>query len=371
MPLRMRRKWRSRSLVDKRLPARCRWRASALTGIAAFALVGDSAHTAGALQPGALPDILNSYFTTSARLAASERAALLAGRPVLKPLDAEASKEVAMAGAVWIEGRPETYVRLVRDIERFESGGAFRVTKRIGEPPQLADFDALRLPEDDVASLKSCRVGDCELKVSAEMLERMRQTIDFSKPTAARDADALARQIAFEFVTGYQQGGNDRLAVYRDSSRPTFVATEFRTLIDRMPELGEHLPELRAYLLDYPRVSLPTATSFLYWQEAQFGLKPTIRISHVVIDDRPEVTAVASKLLYASHYFWTALDLRVLVPDRARGRGFWFVNVTRSRSDGLSGFVGTIIRGRVRTEAQKGLEAVLNETKARVERAER
>ena len=138
-------------------------------------------------------------------------------------------------------------------------------------------------------------------------------------------------------------------------------------MIDRMPALGEQLPDLKAYLLGYPRVALPSVTSFLYWQEAQFGLKPTIRISHVVVDERPEGTAIAVKLLYASHYFWTALDLRVLVPDPARGRGFWFVNVTRSRSDGLNGFVGRIIRGKVQNEAQKGLEGALKATKAQLE----
>jgi hypothetical protein len=42
-------------------------------------------------------------------------------------------------------------------------------------------------------------------------------------------------------------------------------------MIDRTPELGEHLPELRAYLLGYPRVPLAGGTSFLYWQDMQFG----------------------------------------------------------------------------------------------------
>jgi hypothetical protein len=74
-------------------------------------------------------------------------------------------------------------------------------------------------------------------------------------------------------------------------------------------------------------------------------------------------------MLYASHYFWTALELRVLVPDPARGAGFWFVSVNRSRSDGLSGFVGSLIRGKVRGEAQEGMQAMLNVTKTMMERA--
>ena len=77
--------------------------------------------------------------------------------------------------------------------------------------------------------------------------------------------------------------------------------------------------------------------------------------------------AVVSKMLYASHYFWTAIELRVLIPDPARGEGFWFTNVNQSRSDGLSGFVGSLIRGKVRGEAEKGMLAALTITKAMVE----
>jgi hypothetical protein len=318
-------------------------------------------------REASFPPLLNEYLTTFVRLTPEERRWLLTGASVTKMLDADPGKEVSVFGAVWIDAPPVAYVGLVKDIERFERGGGFRNTKRISDSPQLADFAALRLPDEDLAALKTCKVGDCEIKLSEEALERIRKTIDWTKPRAKADAEALIRQLALEYVKGYIEGGNDRLAVYRDRARPTFVATEFRLMIDRMPELGQELPDLKAYLLGYPRVTLPNATSFLYWQDVQFGLKPTIRINHVVIDDRPGVTAMAIKMIYASHYFWTALDLRVLVPDPARGRGFWFVNVTRSRSDGLSGFVGRLIRGKVQDEARNGLDAALKATKARLE----
>jgi hypothetical protein len=168
-------------------------------------------------------------------------------------------------------------------------------------------------------------------------------------------------------VAAYLAGGNDRLAVYRDDSRPTFVAREFRAMVERMPSLSEYIPNLRRYLLEYPAARLPNSTSFLYWQETRFGLKPTIRISHLVTSQGPDETLVASKMLYASHYFWTALELRILVPDPARGIGFWFVTISRSRSDGLSGFTGRMIRGRVRRQALEGLLAGLRSTKQKVE----
>jgi hypothetical protein len=358
-----------RQILERRRPRKT----AIMRSVAAFLFLlsgsGQSRAWTQTTSAPSFPRLLESYITTYVRLTSAERSALLANRPVTKLLDADPDKEVSVFGAVWIDAVPGAYVRLVKDIENFERGGAFRVTRRISNPPQLADFALLELPDEDIAALKRCRVGDCEIKLSKEALERIRSSIDWEKPTAHADAMALFRTLLHEYVVGYVEGGNDRLAVYRDSDRPTFVATEFQSMITRMPELGEYLPGLKAYLLGYPRAALPGATSFLYWQDAQFGLKPTIHVNHLVIDDRdrPGVTAVASKMIYASHYFWTALDVRALVSDPSRGRGFWFVNVTRSRSDGLAGFTGRLIRGKVQSEAQKGLQSALRATKARLE----
>lgn len=347
------------------------WPSSLVLAVVAAVILPHAAGQASQSSPAprepALPSKLESYLTTYVRLTSAQRRLLQSGAPVTALLDANASQEVAVFGAVWIDALPSAYVQLLRDIETFERGGGFRVTKRISDPPRLEDFAALELPRDDVADLKNCRVGSCAIKLNQAALDRLRQEIDWSRPTAIRDATALARQLAFEYVTGYLEGGNDRLAVYRDNERPTFVAAEFKSMVDRIPSLIEYLPELRTYLLEYPKATLPNSSSFLYWQEAQFGLKPTIRINHVVIEDRPDGIAVASKQIYASHYFWTALELRVLLSDPARGRGFWFVDISRSRSDGLTGFVGRLVRRRVESEAQKGILGLLQNTKLRLE----
>jgi len=222
----------------------------------------------------------------------------------------------------------------------------------------------MELPDKDVKDLR--RSGDCELKLSAKGIQMIRTQVHWGTTTEKSDADAAFRRLAFEYVTSYRDGGNARLAVYRDSDAPVFVADEFRSMIERAPSLVR-MPDLQQYLLEYPSAPLPGSTDFLYWQEAQFGLKPTIRINHLVIQDRPGKTVIPSKMLYASHYFWTALEERVPQTDPARGPGFWFVMVSRSRSDGLKGFIGRFVRGRVRSEAKRGTEAVLKSTKAKLE----
>lgn len=344
------------------------WRVALAASLSVGLLTGASS---ASLRQAALPSALDTYLTNDVRLTASERNMLLSGDPVTRLLDSDPSKEVAVFGAVWINASPSIYVQQVQDIERFERGSAIRVTKRISDPPNADDFAALELPDDDLDDLRDCRVGDCGLKLGTNALQTLRSQVDWNKPSAKSDANAIFRRLALEYVTGYRQGGNAELAVYRDKDRPTFVANEFRSMIERLPPLAAYLPDVKRYLLEYPRATLPDSTDFLYWQDARFGLKPTIRISHLVIQQRPERTVVASKMLYASHYFWTALELRVLLPDPARGPGFWFITVNRSRSDGLSGFVGRIVRGRVGNEVESGTLAGLNATKALLESSPR
>lgn len=315
----------------------------------------------------AFPAALETYFAKHVKLDANARAQLLAGTPVTKMLDSDASKEVAVFGAVWVNAPVERYLAAVRDIERFESGGAFRITKKVSDPPKLEDFARLSLPDEDITDLRSCRISQCDVKLGAPAIDRMRREVDWSKPDAREQANRVARQIALEYVTEYLKGGNEELAVYRDADRPTFVAKEFEELVKQLPELGEFVPKVRRYLLAFPNATLPGSESFIYWQETAFGLKPTIRINHLVMAQDDSGAIIASKMLYATHYFWTALELRALVRDPQRGPGFWFVTESRSRSDGLSGFVGRMIRGKVRGEAEKGIIAQLRVTKTRLE----
>jgi hypothetical protein len=334
--------------------------------VAATALATVSLVPLRGAQPS-LPSALASFLTDEAHATPSERETLLEGNPLVKLLDADPSKEIAVLGAVWVNASPRLYVEQVKNIEQFERGGGFRVTKRISDPPIADDFSALSIGDEDFDDLKNCRIGDCVLKLDADGVEKLRTEVDWRKPTAKADAIALFRRLALEYVNGYRDGGNAKLGVHRDKDRHTFVATEFRSMIDRLPRLTAELPDLTRFLLQYPKATLANSTDFLYWQETQFGLRPTIRISHLVIQERPDQTVVASKMLYASHYFWTALELRVLLPDAARGSGFWLVTVNRSRSDGLSGFTGRVIRGRVRSEVEDGTRAALTATKTRLE----
>ena len=346
---------------------RCSTRFIAATAVAAVSLLPVIAAGGAAGSQPSLPPALASFLTEEAHATLPDRETLLAGSPLVKLLDADPAKEIAVFGAIWVNAPRSLYVQQVKNIEQFERGSGFRITKRISDPPRADDFAALTISDEDFEDLKDCRIGDCALKLDADGVQALRAEVDWRKPTAKADATALLRRLALDYVNRYREGGNAGLGIHRDRERPTFVGNEFRSMIERLPRLGAELPDLTRYLLDYPNATLKNSTDFLYWQETQFGLRPTIRMSHLVIQDAPGQTVVASKMLYASHYFWTALELRVLLPDPARGAGFWLVSVNRSRSDGLSGFTGRVIRSRVRSEVENGTRRALTATKARLE----
>jgi hypothetical protein len=268
---------------------------------------------------------------------------------------------------VWINAPVSDGVRAMKDIEHLERGNGFQVSKRISNPPRLEDFSALELPEDDVKDLRKCRLDDCDVKLDENAINRINTEIDWSKPTATADLNKLIRQMALRYVTAYQHGGNKELAIYRSRKRPTSVAEEFAAMIGEMPLLQQREPALRQYLLDYPKAQLPNAASFFYWHEVDFGLKPTIRINHIVITETPQRAIATTKQIYASHYFLTALEIRELTPDPSRGNGFWFVDVSRGRSASLAGTKGKVIRGRAEKESLKGLEESMQATKSLLE----
>ena len=166
-----------------------------LTCATLLALETAGAPVRGQGQPP-LPERLDSYIKSYVKLTSEEQTRLLAGEPVTRLLDADPSKEVAIFGAVWVNAPIARYVSAVSDIESFETGDNFLVTKRISNPPRLEDFDKLTLPPDDISDLKTCEVGDCELKLGASALTRIQQETDWSKPTAAADVERAVRKLA-------------------------------------------------------------------------------------------------------------------------------------------------------------------------------
>jgi hypothetical protein len=336
---------------------------TAAAGLAAAAFVVPTATA---------PATIEQFLRQSFKLTAAQVDAVGRGEAVTVELPSAVGREIAVGGVVRIATPVEPVVSLVRDIERLESGPGFLGTKRFSDPPALADLDALRLPPEDIAALKTCRPGRCDVKLGQGAFELLKQ-IDWAAPDAAARVNALARQTALDYLNAYREGGNAELAVYRDTERPQFIAQEFDDMVkQRAPQLPNVLPGVADYLSAYPRGKRPEGLEeFFYWSLADFGLKPVFRLNHVVIFAFPEGPTryvIATKQLYASHYFHTALELRAVIDNAAApGRGSYLVVLNVARSDGLTGMFGGLVRAKARGGSKQALQRGLGAMKRRAE----
>lgn len=325
-----------------------------------------------AAAPPAGPGLtLHDVLVRQMRFTATQVEAVRRGQAVTVLAPSAVDREIAVAGAVRIATPAARLIDLIRDIESLERGAGFLMTRKMSSPPALADVADLRLPAEDVAALRACRPGNCAVKLGDGAFDVL-GTIDWTAPDAADHVQQLARRSAVEYVERYRQGGNQALAIYRDSDRPTFIAREFADMVRRSSGLTSTLPEVSAYLLQYPRARPASVEDYFYWSLADFGLKPVLRINHVVIHPTGQPSglqyAVTTKQLYASHYFHTALEVRVLIDDAERpGRGHYLAVLNLARSDGLTGLFGGIVKRKARSGARAGLQAALRGMKRRAE----
>jgi hypothetical protein len=302
-------------------------------------------------------------------------AAIDAGRPVAKVLPWGGPSEVYVFGAEHVTGSPETYLEGARDVGRLSSTPGYQGIGEIRDDATVADLSALAFDPDDVQALKTCREGACEVQLPSSGIQLFRDSMNWSRPDAADQANALARQGVLELVQAYRRGGNEALGEYRDKQHPAQIAAQFQTMIGRASALPDVLPELRRYLLEYPNAALTDGDSFFYWEKVSFGLKPTIRVNHGVIyrghSQGRDFGVVAIKQLYATHYFHTALDLSVCVDDGAANtpHGFYLLTLKGSQQEGLTGVKGSIVRKVVVDKTRSSLESALASIKRSVEQS--
>jgi DNA-binding transcriptional LysR family regulator len=168
-------------------------------------------------DPGVDRDV-RTVLTTQFGFSSGELADLSRGQIVKRGLPSRAPGEIAVAGAVRIRAQKSAFFARVRDIERFKSGEGVLQIGRFSTPPVLEDLAALTVDKDDFDP-RSCRVGDCGVRLPAAMIERVRREIDVNAPDAQARGAALFKQILLEDVSAYLSGA-ERMPQYDDGSKP-------------------------------------------------------------------------------------------------------------------------------------------------------
>ena len=336
-------------------------------GLLALALVIAARVASPSNGASPIDALLRSHF----RFSAAQIAEVHRGRAVTTSIPGSLDREMVAVGAVRIQAPAERLLVVMRDIQKFESGSGFLKTVRISDPPRASDFAALAVPAEDVADLRRCRPGDCDVKLGERAFEQLAQ-VDRHAVDADARVQQFMRRMALEAVEAYKKRGTAALGVTLDERPPRQVAAEFDQMLAATPWL-KTMPGLAEYLVRYPQAPRPEGLEeYFYWSLVEFGLKKVLRLNHVVLypmpGSGPARWALANRQIYASHYFQNALEVRLLVDDPAQaGRAHYLLVLNVARPDGVTGLFGSLVRFKVRSGSREALRKTLVGTKTRCE----
>jgi hypothetical protein len=313
---------------------------------------------------------LRTYFKDYIGLSDDQIAAIRSGQAVSKNLHSRKADEIFVFGAVYIHSTPESYLKFSRDFDRLRKLPGYLAIAEFSNPPQLSDLKDFTFDSEDIKELKNCKPGDCKIQMPASSIEELHQSVDLTAPSAEEQVDQLLQKTVLQRLLAYQREGNQSLGVYNDKKNPAEVPEQFKYMLSYSKALPKYLPDFYNYLLTYPNGRPANVEDTFYWSKVKFGLKPTLRVVHVLTlrgktADEPAFT-IAEKQLYSSHYFETALDLTFCAPETTDPQqpGFYLIMTMGSEQAGLTGFKGSIVRkvavDRSASSLQKSLAAIKN-----------
>jgi len=305
----------------------------------------------------------------SARVAAIERA-----EPVVKILDTQNSRDVAVFGIIRVDVPREFYVARLQDFPTSLTAPTRPHFGIFHDPAIAADVAAATVPEQDVAQLKDCRPGACAAKLPATDMGKIHDQIDWSAPDSRSQLNAYLRQRLVQYVTDYRTRGDSALVVYDDRGG-VHASDAFAALLAQSPYVYEDIPSLRQYLAGYPHARLEGAREIIFWaDDSTGGARPTLSANHLVLyapPESPDAVVLAVKQLYASHYFEGGFDLMAIVdrPSEPGTAGVYLVVLRRLRFDQLQSGGVLNIRGHVVGKLRDQMRIDLERQKAVTARA--
>ncbi len=292
------------------------------------------------------------------------------GQGVVRLLPAADKREVAVCGLVKLQIPAEVFLEAYRESMTQKVNPAILEIGRFSEVPTTADLRTLTFEDRDLEDLKECVVGDCKLKLSAEMIERLHREIDWGASDYRMQATQLLKQMLLDYVTDYVARGEAALIKYHDKSKELSLVEDQLTLRAESTYVNNLLPGFRLDQSSAQNLGLTMVESAIVWSKIKFGLKPVIAINHIMVYRRNQETGpqvlITSNQIYASHYFDSSLAVTAFVTYPSARVGSYLIYENRSRTDGLGGMFGKFKRDIVEDRAVANLENILETSKTKL-----
>ena len=265
-------------------------------------------------------------------------------------------------------------LRQIEDIEAYKTGPAVLQVHKFPPTPEEQDLRSLQLLPSDIASLPNCHPMGCDVKLSADMMKQIESQIGGRQGSNAQNVSRAFQDVLFQYFHRYLEHGKDALITYQDKPQAVSLAEVSAGALQEFGWIRTYAAALWSQLeyQDPLDRSLTSRGDYYYWSKEKAGLKAVVSVTQVnmwrSIADRPSTALIASKQLYASHYFEASLGLTVLIDDStAEGPAVWIAYFNRSSVDAFDGLLGGLKRSLAVLRLPSALRGNLVQTKRNLE----
>jgi hypothetical protein len=309
------------------------------------------------------------FLTPSVAVSADDRERIDRDQVLARVLSGK-SGQLAVFVATRLNAQPDALVAWMRAIAELKRSKFVLAIGRFSDPPRPSDLEDLTLDQPDLDAIRQCRPGDCGLKLSAGEMESLTAALARAGAEWRDIAQREFRQLLIERVQQYRAGGLAALAPPADRKKSRRPDEALSAIVGQSPYLAK-LPQVVAWLKDYPHAD-SGVESFFYWSKEYYGGgKPVISVTHIGIvrpesDHRLPAILVAGKQIFATHYLEGGLGLTMVLRDTTNGTPY-LAYINRSQIDMLRGFFGAFVRGVLEDRVERQAPLIVRGLRARLE----
>jgi hypothetical protein len=298
----------------------------------------------------------------------SDWARLEQGEPVVRVLTAT-GRDLLVLGVTTTTAAVDQMLAASTTLDVLQKNAAHTAGARISVPPTPADFAAVVLGDRDLADLRGCQVGACDMKLSMDEIHRVQRTMRDAGPDWKAAVQRTFRGILLDRAQAYLADRHAGMAPYADKRKPIDSRAEF-TAIVRQPVLARWVsPAQVDQILTARTVAPPILDSFLSWSVTSYGGKPVTAITHTVVVESAGAghgalpIAIAAQV-FATHYFTGSVAVTSLID---RGGHRYLVYLHASRLDLFDGWLGGVARRTVERRVGEAGPTALGRFRDRLE----
>jgi len=319
----------------------------------------------GVARSQATANPAHALLRATAAFTNSELARLDRGEPIAKVLDTD-RREVAIVGAVRIMGSQAQLFARYRSTSNVKTSDVVMETGKFSTTPVADDLRELHFEDYDLETIRTCKPGDCGVRLSTRDMERFARDVNWSAPNWKQQAGDLWRQLLAGNANAYLANGI--LGDYRNKATPLDVADEFKILFQAFGDFERLSPEFMRHLKQFPAARLDGTEDLLYWSKDDIN-RPVTRVTHLSLypapAGAPRPGLIATKQIYAAHYFDAGLGLTCAFDDGTSG--FYMVSMNRVRTRSLTSFTRTLVRSIVQRRSRDSMEGILRSMKSAIQ----